>query len=758
MGIFDIFAPIKASDENTLESLMFDAEIDIKAAASDGDAPTFTLIANTGTPMQVSTYYHPVVVDLTGAKFAKKKTPVIMDHDTSKRIGFTTEQTIEATRITAKGKAVSASDIAKEFVGDAKAGFPFQVSIGATVQEVERIGEGETVEVNGKKFKGPLTVARKSTIRELSVTVLGADGNTSAKVAAKHVNSGENEMKFAEWLKAKGFPEESKLDAATLKACRAMFEAKIKASSGGDDSQEPPPVPASGNRTGPSGQPPIQAKAPEFDEDAYNKKLAATQKRIDKINDLFASYSDVKKVTLEDGGKEVSISDFKASAIGDGLDPRDVELALIRASRPGPVGPAVHVTPDVEGPVYAEAIACALLRDQMGLKASFKGADGKEYGYEKQFNEKALEASDDRRIRGMSLHQLLDITIQAATGSPFPGRRNSDEFIAAAVDANRTLKASGSGPFSTLTVTNVLENVANKKLLARFQMHPTRWQSIAKTHNLNDFKPAALYRLEENLGYLKVGSTGELKHGTLSDSKRTVQAETYGRIIGLSRQHLRNDDMRAFDQILNGLADGAAWALESEVATMLLSLITGGTFFSASNGNKIDLDLSIPGLTAAEQAFMDQVGAAGQPIMVGSPDRLLVGTQDSVLVAQLNSQSKVVSTTMAGGFENNPHAGKWGSVVWPYLSNTGLRKPDGKAFTGQNANQWLLLANPMMASVVEVGLLDGRAVPFIEQAESSFDTLGIQMRGYHDFGVAQGDPEAGVLSTGTVDPDDEGSS
>src|SRR5690606_19490383 len=115
-------------------------------------------------------------------------------------------------------------------------------------------------------------------------------------------------------------------------------------------------------------------------------------------------------------------------------------------------------------------------------------------------------------------------------------------------------------------------------------------------------------------------------------------------------------------------------------------------------------------------------------IMVGAPDRLLVGTQDSVLVGQLNSQAKVVSTSLAGGFADNPHAGKWGSVVWPYLSNTGLRKPDGKPFVGQNSNQWLLLANPAMAAVVEVGLLDGRAVPFIEQAESSFDTLGIQMR------------------------------
>ena len=50
--------------------------------------------------------------------------------------------------------------------------------------------------------------------------------------------------------------------------------------------------------------------------------------------------------------------------------------------------------------------------------------------------------------------------------------------------------------------------------------------------------------------------------------------------------------------------------------------------------------------------------------------------------------------------------------------------------------------------VIEVALLNGQESPTIETAEADFNTLGIQMRGYHDFGCALQDPKAGVRSKG----------
>jgi len=40
--------------------------------------------------------------------------------------------------------------------------------------------------------------------------------------------------------------------------------------------------------------------------------------------------------------------------------------------------------------------------------------------------------------------------------------------------------------------------------------------------------------------------------------------------------------------------------------------------------------------------------------------------------------------------------------------------------------------------------------PTVETAEMDFNVLGIQMRGYHDFGVAKQEYRAGVKSEGTT--------
>jgi hypothetical protein len=46
--------------------------------------------------------------------------------------------------------------------------------------------------------------------------------------------------------------------------------------------------------------------------------------------------------------------------------------------------------------------------------------------------------------------------------------------------------------------------------------------------------------------------------------------------------------------------------------------------------------------------------------------------------------------------------------------------------------------------VMEVAFLNGVQSPIVETAEADFHTLGIQMRGYFDFGVAKAEYLAGM--------------
>jgi hypothetical protein len=71
-----------------------------------------------------------------------------------------------------------------DLVADADNGYPWQASIGAAVREVEFVGEGRMVTVNGREFAGPVNAARRAALQEVSFVGNGADDQTSASIAA----------------------------------------------------------------------------------------------------------------------------------------------------------------------------------------------------------------------------------------------------------------------------------------------------------------------------------------------------------------------------------------------------------------------------------------------------------------------------------------------------------------------------------------------------------------------------------------------
>jgi hypothetical protein len=49
-----------------------------------------------------------------------------------------------------------------------------------------------------------------------------------------------------------------------------------------------------------------------------------------------------------------------------------------------------------------------------------------------------------------------------------------------------------------------------------------------------------------------------------------------------------------------------------------------------------------------------------------------------------------------------------------------------------------------------VSFLNGQQSPTVESADADFNTLGIQFRGYHDFGVDKAEYVSGVKSKGAA--------
>ena len=735
-------ASINASSVACPDQMDLEGTLEIQAAKKgEEDAPAvFKLVANTGTPMDLNGFMDPVVIDLTGARFDKPRTPIIADHDTTKRIGHTTSQTVEANRIVAEGLASSSMGIAQGFVADARKGFPFQVSVGAKIEKGFFVEAGDKVTVNGKTFKGPLIVAQKTRIRELSITVLGADGNTAAKVAAK--SSSENalqlesrNMKFEEFVKAMGFKLED-LTAAQKTALTSQWEANVKAEADAKIQTTTPAVPD------------VQATAPatELDLTVQRNAQADETLRVNTINATASRYDGLTDVEFN-GVKYATLAAAQSEAIRNGSAPDAFELAVIRAERPNhgqEQAPAGHIdNRDLNAQALEVAIASSI-----GVPMS-EHANGKDFGLEHWYPQEALEASDKPQYADVGLHWLMDMNIHAATGNPWTKSRKSRDYVRAFLQANQSIQAADG--FSTLAVSNILENVANKALLASYSAQEVVWDRICGRKRLSDFKAHSFYRLNVDGGYEKVGASGELKSGTFSDDKYSVQADTYGMILGLNRQDMTNDDLDAFESIPTNLGRLAALAIESAVMELLLA--NANSFFHANNNNLntgAGSDLTIAGLTASATAFQNQVDANGRPILI-SPDRILVGTQDTVNGADLFQQTSVATRLDSSDNQvvaRNPHAGSFKPSTSAMLNNTNALQMDGSAFSNQTSDHWYMFTNPAVLAAILIGFLNGNANPVIESAEVDFSKLGMQWRSYHDWGVAQGDPKAAQKNNG----------
>lgn len=742
-----------------------EAQVSVCAAEGDGESKpdNFSLAVYTGVPVKLPNFFVPVIINIKGFKFAKKVTPVVMDHDTSRRFGHTLEQGKDG-NITAKITRSSVRQEAVEAAQDIQNGFPMQVSIGADITKAQEVAEGETVTVNGQEWEGPLLVAQKSVGREITLTTLGADGNTSVRIAASN-SMGAYTMKFEQWVAATtglvfdDLSDKQKVD------LQAKYDAGVKAKS------EPPPTTSKPSPP----PPPLPGKAPSTEDrvKASNAKIAANEVRVEAIQIVVGENNDIELNTeylKAEGVTVTTVRGLSAHAIEENWTPDKFELMLSRAKKPevGHIG--IHSkNSELDGQVVEAALLRQLgvpgegeMKAQMGdrlvkysdipIAASLGGMKPK-FGIEAWYNDQTLEASDDRKYRGLSLHMLLDNTIRAHRGYTYSGNRKSDDFLKAAFESDQVIKAASG--FSTVSVSNILENVANKITMWMFQSQNTVWRFFCSIRSLNDFKVHSMYRMEGTGRYKKVGSSGELRHGSLSDAKFTLQADTYGEILSLNRQQMRNDDMDAFSQIFRVLGRDGAIAPESAFFALLLS--NPGSFFASGNNNLnsgASSDLGIGGLTIMEQSAADLVDSNGNPIL--SPlDRILVGTQDAVLAGKLFDGANLIAVDMSATADvqlpsNNEHVGKYQPFKSPYLNNTSvLDHQDGSAITGQDSDQWYGSGDPNTLPAFNIGFLDGNQTPVMQSADSDFSHLGMQFRSYHDWGIGDADTNGMIKMAGT---------
>jgi len=694
-----------ATHDKQPDYLTFRCPLTVEAASEpDRKTPRFRMVAYTGGVMRITGFPHPVVVDLEGLAIDRQDIPVRLDHNPRQGVGHTQRVLIENGQVVAEGLVSRDTSWARDVAKSATNGFPWQASIGAAVVEAEFIPNGQQVTVNGRTFNGPLHVVRGAILKEISFVDSGADTATSARIAAQHkeqevmddknTSTSDDAQQIAEATDANATPSN---DTDTQpKADKTPKSATQKPQA------SPAPTGNAGNPTTFNASVPISSE-----DDAVTKmrqRIAAETRRVEAI----------QKLCAPGNGKH---ADIEAKAIEEGWDVTKTELHILRASRPQV--PATTASrpgnANFRGPQMFEAVALMA----SGLPNS---------RIEALYDEPVLEAAD--KLRGVGIQEFCEL----ACGQQLPRFRR---------DATGWLQAA----FSTASLPGILSNIANKMLLEGYNYIEDAWRKLAKIASVNDFKEHSRYRMTGAFKFEQVSADGELKHGKLDEQKFGQKADTHGIMFALTRQMIINDDMGAFTDIPRQIGMGAAESIADAVWELWLKnpvQSDGKTFFHADHGNYAegaDTALSVDGLTDAEILFGEQTKPNGRPLGIPA-SILLVPTALKVPAAQLMNSMQLNETTTANKPKpvNNPHVGKFDVVSSVYLSNA--------SFTGASSKAWYLLADPNRLPAIEIAFLNGVDRPTVEKTDADFNTLGVQFRGYIDFGVREQDHRGALKMKG----------
>lgn len=314
-----------------------------------------------------------------------------------------------------------------------------------------------------------------------------------------------------------------------------------------------------------------------------------------------------------------------------------------------------------------------------------------------------------REWRGLSLLELAR-SFLAAEGVRVRGL-SRDEV------ATRALHSGSDFPL-------ILSSVTNKTLRAAYDAAPRTFAPIARRTSVADFRDVHRLQLGEAPQLEKVNESGEYKRGTLGEAQEKYRIETFGKVIGITRQVLINDDLDAFTRV-PALFGTAAATLESDVVwgviTANAAMADGKALFHAGHGNlaTTGVKLDVAGLAKARTAMSHQTGIDGKTLLNIRPAFLVVPTSLELDAEQLLSQAFMPTTS--------------GDVV-PASLRSLMVISEPRLDPASGAVPWYLVASPAAIDTVEYAYLEGQEGVAME-TRMGFDVDGMEIRARLDFGA-----------------------
>jgi len=302
--------------------------------------------------------------------------------------------------------------------------------------------------------------------------------------------------------------------------------------------------------------------------------------------------------------------------------------------------------------------------------------------------------------------------------------------------------------FATMSTSDfpaLLSTSANKALRVAYETAELTWRLWAAIGEVSDFKSNSLIQLGSFNSLLTIPEGGEYKYGTIDEEAETIQAQTKGRALSLTRQMIINDDLGGFVRRASALGYAAARTVNEDAYAKLIANPTMSDTGALFNTTAVT--------TAGGHANQASSGAAPSIATLAAGEKAMGVQKDKGLKSTLNIRPSIILTPLAlkqTVFEllnSTADPASSNSNKKNYAASLGLTAIADAALDAASATAWYLLADPNIAPVVEVAFLDGVQTPYTEEMVDFF-TDAVVMKVRLDYGVAAVDWRGGFKNPG----------
>ena len=581
-----------------------------------------------------------------------KQVPLLDTHDrysVKKILGSLRKKRVEVGDVISTAHFSSVQDAEEAFI-KVEEGHLTDISVGYRNNKIERIKKGETRDIGGKSYKGPVNVVTSWTIKEGSLCPIGADPKAKARAdenenSKSSITIGDDDMaditeERVEKLE-KGVDDLRKEFGNVSTAIASLTENINKRFAKEDeldqDEEKLEKMRLESLRSG--------------EKTILKERTRLTE--IHKMCDQFDIDDDTRSKLVTDGTET------------DAARKHIMELIATRGTDPA-TGISIRVGKEDREKTRDACVDGVMLRAGIATeKIEDKQTEFQQMSLLEMAKQRLLMFGES--IRGMDQMQIFQRAL------------------------------------STSDFDNILADASNKALLDGFDAAMETYEDWVDTSGrVNDFKTLQISRASEAPSFQAINADGgEYQYGAMSDTKESVAVVDYGIIVAFTRKAMVNDDLGALSDIREKLGTAAKRKYGDLVYAVLTGNPTmgdGNSLWDASNhGNYVTAGAapSVTTLNAGAAAMATQTDLQGLqnlniiPQFILSP-WALKGTVDALL----HSTNPVV----VGSNTVNP---------WAYLKPVYDARLDSA-----NSSGWYLMARKGMT--VKLFTLNGNMAPVLE--------------------------------------------